>query len=174
MSGLLLAEFDRAQALVAAVEPVEREGYRVVDTYSPRPLEELSSRLETGVSPVRPAMLVAGLGAALFAYGLQLYSAVWGYPINSGGRPLHSWPVFLLVPFEVGIFVAGLAGMIAFFVACGLPRLHHALFAVPGFERASIDRYFLLAEAGDDAAEQRDLRALLESMGATVSRVGEA
>ncbi len=65
------------------------------------------------------------------------------YPFNSGGRPLFSWPVFLLVPFEVGVFAAALAGLIAFFVHCGLPRLHHPAFGVGGVERASQDRFFL-------------------------------
>ena len=82
---------------------------------------------------------------AAFAFGLQWYSAVIAYPINSGGRPLNSWQVFWLVPFEVGVFAAALCGVIALFWSCGLPRLHHPLFEIPGFERATQDRFFLLA-----------------------------
>ncbi len=48
-----------------------------------------------------------------FAFALQWYSAVIAYPINSGGRPLNSWQVFWLVPFEVGVFAAALCGVIA-------------------------------------------------------------
>ena len=43
-------------------------------------------------------MLMAAVGVAAFAYWLEWWSAVFAYPIDSGGRPLHSWPVFLLVP----------------------------------------------------------------------------
>ena len=89
-------------------------------------------------------------------------------PINSGGRPLNSWQVFWLVPFEVGVFAAALCGVIALFRSCGLPRLHHPLFEIPGFERATQDRFFLLAtsEPNDEAA--RDLRHVLEAAGAVV------
>jgi len=52
--------------------------------------------------------------------------------------------------------------------SCGLPRLHHPLFEIPGFERATQDRFFLLAstEQSDEAA--RDLRDVLERSGAVV------
>jgi hypothetical protein len=113
-------------------------------------------------------MLIGGLAVAFFAFGLQYYSAVFAYPINSGGRPLNSWPVFLLVPFEVGIFAAALAGIIAFLHSCRLPRLHDPLFAIPGFERATQDRFFLLAAAAQDDEAGRALRHLLEQSGALV------
>ena len=111
---------------------------------------------------------------AAFAYALQVYSAVWSYPYNAGGRPLHSWPVFLLVPFEVGVFAAALAGIITFFMACGLPSLHQPVFGVPGFERASQDRYFLLARARGEVEGVQALRALLEESGALVVTQVEA
>ena len=68
-------------------------------------------------------------------------------PSNSGGRPLNSWPIFLLVPFEVGVLAAAVAGFAALLVLCGLPRLHHPLFDCDAIERATDDRYFLLVRA---------------------------
>ena len=93
---------------------------------------------------------------AVLAFGLQWYSAVIDYPLNSGGRPLNSWQVFLLVPFEVGVFAAALCGVVALLWSCGLPRLHHPLFEVPGFERATQDRFFLLAAAGENDDRSRE------------------
>jgi hypothetical protein len=62
----------------------------------------------------------------------------------------------MLVPFATGILVAAITGLTAFLVECGLPRLHHALFAVEGFERATQDRFVLAIErpAGNDALRQ--------------------
>jgi hypothetical protein len=76
--------------------------------------------------------------------------------------------VFVLVPFEVGIFAAALAGVIAFLHGCGLPRLHHPLFEISGFERATQDHFFLLAMANDEGDSLRDLRRVLERAGAVV------
>ena len=73
-------------------------------------------------------MPIAALALAAAAYALEFWSAVYAYPIDSGGRPLNSWPIFLLVPFEVGVLAAAVAGFAALLVLCGLPRLHHPLF----------------------------------------------
>ena len=79
------------------------------------------------------------------------------YPYNSGGRPFDAWPAFMLVPFATGILLAAIAGFATFLIECGLPRLHDALFAVEGFERASQDRFMLALErpAGDDECAAR-------------------
>ena len=86
---------------------------------------------------------------------------IFAYPINSGGRPLNSWPIFLLAPFEVGMLAAGLAGFIAFLVLCGLPRLNDLLFDWNWIERATDDRYFLLMAAPEDGRDDDRLRSLL-------------
>ena len=83
--------------------------------------------------------------------------------MEQGGRnqPLDSWPVFLLAPFEVGILAAAIAGFVTWIVGSGLPALHHPLFAYPGIERATQDRFFvLIAQAGGDEADERTRRIL--------------
>ncbi len=168
MSGPFLAEFRDPAALKTALGQVRRSGHRALDAFTPFPVEGLEEELDTGRSHIRTAMLLAGLGVAAFAFWLQWYSAVHAYPINSGGRPLNSWPVFLFVPFEVGVLGAALAGFVAFLWSCGLPRLYDPLFEVPGFERASEDRFFLLAEARPADRDGLGLRQVLEGAGAVV------
>ncbi|KMO29098.1 ABC transporter permease [Methylobacterium tarhaniae] len=163
MTTPLLAEFETPDALVTAWRRATSEGHRAIDAFTPFPLEELSEAFDPAPRRIRPAMALAGFGAAAAMYALQWWSAVHGYPLNSGGRPLHSWQVFLLVPFEVGVLAAAIAGFTAFLVTCGLPRLHHPLFVMPQLERASQDRFLLLvAPKGDPDA----LRRLLEEAGA--------
>jgi hypothetical protein len=81
--------------------------------------------LRLGESPIRWPMLIAALSVAAVAYALEFWSAVYAYPIDSGGRPLNSWPIFLLVPFEVAVLAAAVAGFAALLFLCGLPCLHH-------------------------------------------------
>jgi hypothetical protein len=168
MTGPLLAEFSDPEKLRHALSRVKQARHQVIDAFTPYPVEGLAGELAAGSSSIRMVMLAGGLAFAAFALWLQWYSAVIDYPINSGGRPLNSWQVFWLVPFEVGVFAAALCGVIALLWSCGLPRLHHPLFEISGFERATQDRFFLLAatEANDGAA--RDLREVLESAGAIV------
>ncbi len=168
MTGPLLAEFRDPETLHHALGQVKQARHRALDAFTPYPVEGVAEDLGLGTSSIRIVMLVGGLIVAAFAFGLQWYSAVINYPINSGGRPLDSWQVFWLVPFEVGVFAAALCGVIALFWSCGLPRLHHPLFEIPGFERVTQDRFFLLAAAGPNDEAARDLRHLLEAAGAVV------
>lgn len=168
MSGQLMAEFESPALLSATLAQVTRAGHQALDAFTPYPIEGLSHPLGVRTSRIRPIMLLSGLGAGIAAFALQWYSAVIAYPIVSGGRPAFSWQVFGLVPFEFGIFAAALGGVIAFLRASGLPRLHHPVFETIGFERATQDRFFLLASAKSGENGLRELRTLLEHAGAVV------
>ena len=160
-----LIEFADADTFVRAAQEIKSAGHKPVDAFTPFPVNELSEIFDMEPSRIRWAMLIGGLSLAAIAYGLQWWSAAYAYPLNVGGRPLNSWPTFLLVPFEVGMLAAALAGLIAFFWQCSLPRLYHPLFDVAGFERASQDRFFLLVRE-ITGTQGRDLHELSLASGA--------
>lgn len=166
MTPPLLAEFSDAETLVRAARRLTCDGHRLLDAFTPFRVEELDEVLAIRPSRIRLVMLLGALAVAAFAYFLQWYSSVLSYPLNVGGRPLHSWPVFLLVPFEVGVLAGALGGFLAFLWSCGLPRLHYPLFDVIGFERATQDRFFLLAAQTDDEERGASLREALKRSGA--------
>ena len=89
MTGPLLAEFRDPETLHHAVGQVKQARHRALDAFTPYPVEGLAEDLGLGTSSIRIAMLAGGLIVAAFAFGLQWYSAVIDYPINSGGRPLE-------------------------------------------------------------------------------------
>ena len=162
---ILLARFARGDALAGAAHKARASGYQPVDAFTPFPVDGLAEALETRPPHIRVAMFIGGAGVAALAYALAWYSAVIDYPIDSGGRPLHSWPTFVLFPFAIGILAAAISGLIAFFWQSGLPRLHHPLFEADGFERVSQDA-FLLAFTAHDKSDPRKLRTLLRDAGA--------
>jgi hypothetical protein len=165
-AGMLVAEFASADRLLAAIPRVRAAGYTRLDAFAPLAVEGLHEALGGRPSRAGLAMLAAGVLAAAGSYGLEWLSAVRLYPLNVGGRPLHSWQVFTLVPFEVGVLAAALAGFAAFLWSSGLPSLHHPLFAVEGFERASRDRFILAVGDLRSTAERDEVRTLLEGQGA--------
>jgi hypothetical protein len=166
MNGVLIVEFEDMRAMVSAAHGASARNCRLLDAYSPFPVEDVAALLELRQSRVRPIMFLGGLCVAALAYGGEYYTAVIGYAYNSGGRPFNSWPAFMLVPFAVGILGATIAGFIAFLAETGLPRLHHPLFAIERFARASQDGFLLALARPDDERQAREAMEWLRRSGA--------
>jgi hypothetical protein len=170
MTALLLAEFSDSTRFVEAARRARGTRYRLVDAFSPFPVEGIHELLDHRPSRIRLAMFVAGAAAAALAYGTEYYSAVIAYPYNSGGRPFDAWPAFMLVPFAIGILLAAIAGFATFLLESGLPRLHNDLFAVEGFDRMSQDRFALAVARPEDGGEFTRAIEFLRGAGAIAIR----
>jgi len=72
----------------------------------------------------------------------------------------------VLFPFAIGIFGAALTGFIGLLATCGLPRLHHPLFDINGFERGTQDRFMLALHAPAIDSDKRTTVAWLKQAGA--------
>lgn len=168
----LMAEFIEHEQLLDATRRAYEEGYRRMDAYSPFPVEGLAEALGREYTSVPLITLVGGMVGGLGGYFMEWYSMARLYPLNVGGRPLHSWPNFIPVTFELTVLIASLSAFLAVFVLNRLPRLNHPVFNVPEFERASIDRFFLCIEADDPKFDlERTRKFLDEFRPASVSEV---
>jgi hypothetical protein len=160
----LLAEFASAEALLAAARAARAQGYARLEAYTPFPVEELDELVGLTRNHVPLCALVGGIVGGSGTYFMQWYSAVVDYPVNIGGRPLHSWPSFLPATFEVTILGAALAAVLGMLVLNGLPQLYHPLFAVEEFELASRNRFFLCLPARDRAFDLQRATELLSGL----------
>jgi hypothetical protein len=160
----LLAEFESEDALLEAARQARRAGYRRLDAFSPHPVDGLDEALGTRWNWVPLLVLAGGIGGAAAGYALQYYASVLAYPLNVGGRPLHSWPAFIPVTFELAIFGAAVAGVLGMLALNGLPQPYHPVFNVASFARASQDRFFLLIEAADPRFTPKATRMFLASL----------
>lgn len=160
----LLAEFATADALLAAANRMRQAGYRQLEAYAPFAVEGLAEAVGFRRNRVPLITLLGGIVGGVGTYFLQWYAAVIDYPINVGGRPLHSWPSFLPPTFEITILGAAFAAVFGMLIANGLPRLHHPLFDVPEFDLATRNRFFLLLPARDPAFDAAGGRRLLQDL----------
>jgi len=91
---------------------------------------------------------------------------VLGYAHNIGGRPLNSWPAFLIPTFETTILFAGITALVSMLVFNGLPLPYHPVFNVARFrEHASTDAFFLCIEATDPKFDAAETRRFLTGLG---------
>ena len=162
----LMAEFETSHALVEAARRAHHEGYRQMDAYSPIPIEELHDALHLHDNRLPKIVLGGGIVGALAGYGLQYWVSVMAYPLNVGGRPLHSWPAFIPVTFEMTILAAALSAVLGMLALNGLPHPFHPVFNVPRFALASRNRFFLCIEARDPRFDIDGTRRFLESLSA--------
>ena len=159
----LVAEFATDAELMRAAEKAFERGYRKMDGYAPFPMEGLAEAL--GKKNRLPLLvLLAGILGGMSAYFMQWFANVISYPINIGGRPLHSWPAFIPITFELAVLGAALTAFFGALALSGLPKPYHPMFNLPEFERASQDRFFLCIEADDARYDERETRAFLESL----------
>jgi hypothetical protein len=160
----MLAEFEDAEALLDAARAARAAGFTRLDAFSPMPVEGLTEALGLAPNWLPRLTLLGGLLGGLSGYGLQYYVSVIYYPLNVGGRPLHSWPAFLPITFETTILGAALFAVLGMLALNGLPMPHHPLFAVPQFRFASRDRFFLAILARDPKYDREAVRSLLETL----------
>ena len=160
----LMAEFDSPQELLTAAHKAHGAGYKQMDAFSPFPVEGLADAIGFHKDSVALVTLIGGIIGGLSGYLLQYYVSVISYPLNVGGRPLHSWPSFIIVTFELTILFGGLSAVIGMLALNGLPMPYHPVFNVPEFAKASDNKFFLVVFSSDpkyDAARTREfLRGL--------------
>lgn len=168
MTAIAVATFaDEGSFLRARTRMIAGER-RLLGEWTPYP----ATSLGTGPGParIRLAAVLTGVAGALALFALTVWSAVWAYDFNSGGRPLFSWPAFIPAAVEFGALAAALGGLVMFFRNAGLTKLHHAAFEIEEVGRANLDSFVLAVgcDAGEDA---NAVLAALAGAGAAHSRL---
>jgi len=160
-----LAEFGDPESLKEGIQRARREGFRRMDAYSPFPVEGIAEELDLHHPSVPVSVLIGGLIGGLSGAFMQWYSSVHDFPMNIGGRPLNSWPSFVVITFELTILIGGLAGALGMLAFNGLPKPHHPLFNEPHFDRVTQDRFFFCIEATDPKFDTQLTWKFLEDLG---------
>jgi hypothetical protein len=97
------------------------------------------------------------------AFLMETWISVLAYPLNIAGRPLFSWPAFIIPAYEWTILFAGLSAGFGMIALNGLPQLYHPVFNAPNFRNgATTDKFFLCLEAADPQFSPTGTRAFLE------------
>jgi mono/diheme cytochrome c family protein len=160
----LLAEFPGPEQLLAATRAAHRAGYRRMDAYTPFPVHGLAQALGLRQTRLPWIVLAGGIIGCLGGFGMQYFAFVLHYPYNIGGRPLNSWPSWIIITFEMTILCAAFAAVFGMLALNGLPRPYHPLFYVPNFELASRTHFFLCIEARDPKFDLHDTQVFLRTL----------
>lgn len=159
----MLAEFNTPGELVTATEQAWRAGYRRMECYTPYPVEEAAEALRFHKNRVPLLTLMGGLLGLTTAFLMQTWINTLGYPLNIAGRPLESWPAYIIPAYEWTILFSGLSCAFGMIAQCGLPQTYHPLFNATNFRNgATTDKFFLCLEATDPKFSLTETRTFLE------------
>jgi hypothetical protein len=163
----VMAEFAGPTELVDAARRTYDAGYRNFDSFSPFPIHEIFDSMHLKDRRVSLIVLGGGITGMLAGLGLQAWVSAVAYPLNIGGKPFLSWPMFVPVTFELTILFAALSAVFGMFALNGLPLPYHPVFNVPRFAKsASQDSFFLAIETTDPKFDYQGTRRFLQDLGA--------
>ena len=165
MKTSLLIEFDGPEPLAQAARLLRERGHADLDAYAPYSTEIVREALGHGRSRLPVAVFVAGLAGAVGAYGLEWYTTAYQYPLDVGGRPPHMPLAYVPISFEMGVLVASLTAFTGVLVLGKLVKLWDPVFEIPGFESASVDRFWLRVDAPSGALDADGVRTALAHLG---------
>jgi hypothetical protein len=166
----VVAEFSNVESLEGAYERLSSAGYTRLTTWTPFPVKKVLRKLPE--SKVPWIMLAAGLLGGGTGYLIQWWCNARSFPIDVGGRPLHSAPALIPITFESAVLAASVTGFFLLLGYCGMPRLHHPVFEIQGFERAMIDRFWIGVDDSDPAYREQVSEELTELGALRCERIG--
>ena len=155
----LVGTFADEQQCVHAVDVLKRNAvaFRV---FSPIPSEHLLHAIGRPLSPVRRFVLIGGIAGILTGLWVTVGTS-WEWNLVAGGKPVVSWPPFIIIMFELMILFGGLSAAVSFFLFARLPQFD----PIPGYsERFGADRFGIAVECDD--ADSARIEALMREAGA--------
>ncbi len=160
----LAAEFNEPEEILEAANRAREAGYKKMDAYTPFPIPDLDEALGMTNTRLGWLVLIMGIIGGTTGFFMQWYANVIFYPLNIGGKPLNSWPNFIVITFEFTILFAAFTAGLFMLARNGLPQLYHPIFNTPNFASATRDKFFLCIEAKDKNFDPEKTRSFLESL----------
>ncbi|MEW6208767.1 MAG: DUF3341 domain-containing protein [Acidobacteriota bacterium] len=153
------AAFFRHEAdLLAAAEEARQSGFEILDAYTPIAVHGLDRAVGLKRSHLTWIAFAAGALGLTLGLGLQVWTSVYDWPLNVGGKPFNSFPLFIPVAFELTVLFSGL-------IAIGVLVVRNRLWLFARrrvFERVTDDRFVLVLKQRDASFDVRRAHKLLE------------
>ncbi len=161
----VLGSFADPAAAARAVRALKAGGLADVRVAMPAPFPEVVAAMGKPKSPIGLVTWPGALVGLLCGIGLTAGTSL-AWPLVTGGKPIVSWPPFVIIIFEVTVLIGSLVNLAAVAVGDwhgGRPRIF------PAHRKFNADRIGVYAVGGEAALAERLLR---ESGAEEVSRVG--
>ena len=159
MADHLVGLFDDAESALAAAGRIKASGIGQPELISPIPVHGAEEVLGPKKSVIRRFTFFGGIIGGLSGFTLAAGTAVL-YLHPTGGRPIITFPPFLIITYEMTILFGILATVLGFLISARFPALRDRVY-VP---EAAVDKFVVAIQCEGDASNQA--RAIMGEMGA--------
>ena len=145
-----------------AINALEADGFAPDDitVFSPIPTPHLEDHITRPTSKVRLMTLVGGVLGTITGFVLT-YWTFFDWKMRVGGKPIASFPVTIIIMFELTVLLGGLFTLAGVFIFSRIPALR----GKPGYHRRFSDDLFgIYVHVADGGAQQKAL-GLLNRLG---------
>jgi hypothetical protein len=118
----ILAVFREPEGLVRAARSLVEHGHEGFEAMSPVPVPELDDVLPRPPSSVRWFTLLGCIAGGISGLAFQVATVIM-WPIWVGGKPILSWPAFVIVSFEMTILFGAIATFAGLMMNARLPMI---------------------------------------------------
>lgn len=161
--------FTTEENILHATSEARDRGFEIHDVFTPYPVHGLDEAMALKRSNLTWVGFSAGLFGLVFALALQIWTSAYDWPLNVGGKPFNSFPVFIPVAFELTVLFSGLISVGALFMKNRMyPTMKRVV--LPG---VTDDRFVLVLSERDASFDYEEARRLFERHGAVDMLEGE-
>lgn len=149
------AVFENEDDLLRGATEARLSGFEVYDAFTPFPVHGMDRAVGLRRSRLTWIAFAAGAFGLVFALTLQVWTSAYDWPLNVGGKPFNSFPLFIPVTFELTVLFSGLISIGVLFARNRLWLFSRKKI----FERVTDDRFVLVLRQSDASFDmQRALR----------------
>lgn len=105
--------FEDEEKMLEALHKIKDKGIGIEEVYTPYPVFEVLEMVGKK-SKIRIIAYFYGLFAALSILAFLFYTSVISWPINYGGKPVNSFPSFIIITLVLTIFTITVLSLLTF------------------------------------------------------------
>ncbi len=136
MANHLMGLFHNPDSALAAAGKLRGAGFDSPEIQSPIPIHGVEKVLGKKKSVIKRFTLIGAITGGLSGFLLAAITAVL-FPHPTGGRPLITFPPYLIITYEMTILFGILATVLGFLISARLPAIRERIY-VP---EAAVDKF---------------------------------
>jgi Protein of unknown function (DUF3341) len=116
----IIASFADDRLCAHAIESLREATIGDFETFAPIPSHRIQHAIGLPKSPVRWVVLAGGIAGVLTGLAVTI-GTTYEWRLNAGGKPLLSWPPFIIICFELMILFGGICGFLGVLAFARIP-----------------------------------------------------